>query len=78
MSEGGLGEIVSQSFDEFTLLGLGGSSEELAEVKIVDCMFEIVGLSGLFEFRNRKNGGAEEFLRFGSFCLGNAEMAEKF
>ncbi len=39
MSEGGLGEIVSKSFDEFTLFGLSGFSKELAEVKIVDCMF---------------------------------------
>ena len=39
VSEGGLGEIVSESFDEFTLFGLSGFSKELAEVKIVDCMF---------------------------------------
>ena len=39
MSEGGLGEIVSESFDEFTLFGLGGFTKELAEVEIVDCMF---------------------------------------
>ena len=35
MSEGGLGKIVSESFDEFTLFGLSGFSEELAEVEIV-------------------------------------------
>ena len=39
MSEGGLGEIVSKSFDEFTLFALSSFSKELAEVEIVDCMF---------------------------------------
>ena len=39
MSEGGLGEIMSESFNEFTLFGLSGFSKELAEVKIVYCMF---------------------------------------
>ena len=78
MSKGGLGEIVSESFDEFTLFGLSGFSEKLAEVEIIDCMFKVVGLSGFFEVGNRKNGGAEEFLRFGSFCWGNADMAEEF
>ena len=78
MSEGGLGEIVGKSFDEFALFGLSGFSEELAEVVVVDRVCAAIGLSGLFEVGNRKNGGAEEFLRFDSFGWGNSDVAEEF
>ena len=78
MSEGGLGEIVGKSFDEFALFGLSGFSEELAEVEVVEGVFEAIVLSGLFEVGNRKNGGAKKFLGFGSFLVGHADPAEEF
>ena len=77
MSEGGLGEIVSKSFDEFALFSLSGSTQELAEVVIVDRVGKVVGLGGFFQIGNRKNGGAEELLRLRTFFGGDAEMAEK-
>jgi hypothetical protein len=50
----------------------------LAEVVVVDRVFEAVVLSGLFEVGNRKNGGAEDFLGFCSFLSRNSDVAEKF
>ena len=78
MSEGGLGEIASESFDEFTLFGLSGFSEELAEVVVVEGVFEAIVLSGLFEVGNRKNGGAEKFLRVSSLLFRNSDVTEEF
>ena len=76
--EGSLGEIGRQRFDEFTLFSAGGFSEELAEVVVVDRLGKVVGLGGFFQIGNRKNGGAEKFLGFGSFLVGHADPAEEF
>ena len=78
MSEGGLGEIVSESFNQFTLFGLGGLSEELAEVEVVEGLLDVVSLSGFFQIVDGNGGGAEKFLRFGSFLVGHADPAEEF
>ena len=78
MSEGGLGEIVGKSFDEFALFGLSGFSEELAEVEVVEGVLDVVGLSGFFQIGDGNGGGAEEFLRFDSFGWGNSDVAEEF
>jgi hypothetical protein len=56
----------------------GGFLQELTEVVVVDCVFEVVVLSGLFEVGNRKNGGAENLLWVRTFFCRDAEMAEKF
>jgi hypothetical protein len=50
----------------------------LAEVVVVDCVFEAVVLSGLFEVGNRKNGGAEDFLGLGTFLCGYSQMTGEF
>ena len=78
MSEGGLGEIVGKSFDEFALFGLSGFSEELAEVEVVEGVLDVVGLSGFFQIGDGNRGGAEKFLRFDSFLVGHADPAEEF
>ena len=78
MSEGGLGEIVSESFDEFTLFGLGGLAKELAKVEIVERLVDVVAICSFFQIGNGNRDGAEEFLRFFSFCWRNAEMAGEF
>jgi hypothetical protein len=56
----------------------GGFSQELAEVVVVDRVFEAIGLSGLFEVGNRKNGGAEDLLGLRTFFCGNAQMTGEF
>ena len=78
MSEGGLGEIASESFDEFTLFGLSGFSEELAEVEVVEGVLDVVGLSGFFQIGDGNGGGAKEFLRVSSLLFRNSDVAEKF
>ena len=78
MSEGGLGEIVGKSFDEFALFGLSGFSEELAEVEVVEGVLDVVGLSGFFQIGDGNGGGAKEFLRVSSLLFRNSDVAEKF
>ncbi len=48
MLEGDRGEIGGKCFDQFALFGLGGFSEELAEVEVVEGVLDVVGLSGFF------------------------------
>jgi len=76
--EGGLGEVGGKSLDEFTFFGLGGFSEELAEVEVVEGVLDVVGLSGFFQIGDGNSDGAEEFLGFGSFLVGHADPAEEF
>lgn len=76
--EGDRGEIGGKCFDQFALFGLGGFSEELAEVEVVEGVLDVVGLSGFFQIGDGNSDGAEEFLGFGSFLVGHADPAEEF
>ena len=78
MLEGGLGEVGGKSLDEFTFFGLGGFSEELAEVEVVEGVLDVVGLSGFFQIGDGNRGGAEEFLGVGSLLFRNTDVTEEF
>ena len=78
MSEGGLGEVVSKSFDEFTLFGLSGFPEELAEVKIVERLMDVVGIGSFLQIRNGNRDGAEKFLRMGTFAIRHPDATREF
>ena len=75
--QGGVGEVGRESLDQFSLLGLGGSTQELAKVEVVEGMGEVVGLSCFLQIGNGHDSGAEELLRLGAFGGGHADMTKK-
>ena len=76
--EGGRGEIGGKGFDQFALFGLGSLAEELAEVKVVEGMLDVICLSGFFQIGDGNGGGAEEFLGVGSLLFRNTDVTEEF
>lgn len=78
MLKSDLGEIMSESFNEFALFGLSSFSEELAEVEVVEGVLDVIGLSSFFQIGDGNGDGAEKFLRVSSLLLRNSDVAEEF